>query len=146
MTNAKIKEFDETLNQTHALLKDIAAELDLASQREAYTVLRAVVHALRDRLTIDESVELAAQMPLLVKGIYYDGWKPEATPKKMDKIDFLEQVGLETANVPIAEGQDVADTVRAVLLALRTYVSKGELQDVVDMMPKDLAKIVGEAI
>lgn len=55
MLATKIKEFDETLNQTHVLLKDIAAELDLGTQQEAYTVLRAVIHALRDRLTVEEN-------------------------------------------------------------------------------------------
>jgi uncharacterized protein (DUF2267 family) len=57
------------------------------------TVLRTYLHALRDRLTVDEAAELAAQLPELIRGIYYEGWDPSKTPVRYEDLaDFLDRV------------------------------------------------------
>src|SRR5919106_6787617 len=85
--------FDKTIHKTNTLLKNIETELGWANQRNmSYAVLRAVLHALRDRLTVQEAADLAAQLPLLVKGIFYNGWNPSSVPKKIHKDEFLEEI------------------------------------------------------
>jgi len=54
--------------------------------------VRAGLHALRDRLIPDEAVDLGAQLPMLVRGMHYEGWKPNATPSDDDRQAFLERV------------------------------------------------------
>ena len=67
--------FDETIHKTNSWLKEISEALG-SDRRGAYRALRAVLHALRDRLTVDEAAHLGDQLPMLVRGIYYEAWRP----------------------------------------------------------------------
>ena len=67
--------FDKTLQTTNIWLDEIMDQIGPA-RHTAWHVLGATLHALRDRLTIDQAVHLGAQLPLLVRGLYYDQWRP----------------------------------------------------------------------
>jgi uncharacterized protein (DUF2267 family) len=73
MSSTGLEAFDKTLQITHVWLDEIMAELGPDRQR-AYHALRAVLHALRDRWPLNLAAHLGAQLPLLVRGIYYDNW------------------------------------------------------------------------
>ena len=52
-----------------------------------------MLHALRDRLTPDSAVHLGAQLPILVRGIYYEGWRIAGKPADYKSIqDFADVV------------------------------------------------------
>ena len=68
--------FDRTVHTTNRWLQELTGLLDGGSRHDAYVALRATLHALRDRLPIEETAELAAQLPMLVRGFYYEGWDP----------------------------------------------------------------------
>jgi uncharacterized protein (DUF2267 family) len=102
--------------------------------------MRAVLHAMRDRLTVDETAHFAAQLPMLVRGIYYDGWDPSRVPKKMHREDFLDQIRTEMPPYAVQGGTETLVT--TVAEALRLYVADGEWQDVKAEMPKDLADML----
>ena len=89
MADNVLSMFDNTLQKTSGLLDEIMFELGIESKRQAYTALRAVLQTLRDRLTPQEALDLGSQLPMLVKGFYYDGWKPFSTPVKMNRNEFL---------------------------------------------------------
>lgn len=60
---------------------------------DALTALRGVLHSLRDRLPVDMAASLAAQLPLVVRGIYYKDRDPSLTPEKIRNVDaFIERV------------------------------------------------------
>lgn len=93
------------------------------------------MHALRDRLPIDEAVQLAAQFPLVIKGMYYDGWTPRDKPVKYKKEEFArrvhEQFGFDS-------GVNPAEVIQAVLRVMYRHMGEGELGDVKSNMPADI--------
>lgn len=132
---------ERSVEKAHVWLDEVAAQLGTDDRRQAYRVLRAYLHALRDRLTVDEAAQLAAQLPELIRGIYYEGWNPSATPVKYRGFaDFLDRVAAEAE----LDGETAASyAVSAAAEVLRRHVSPGEIDDVRAQLPKDLLPILG---
>jgi uncharacterized protein (DUF2267 family) len=132
---------DTTVDKTNQVLKDIEQAYGWPRERrnQSYTALRVVLHALRDRLTIDESAHFAAQLPTLVRGIYYEGWDPSRVPVKMDGGQFLARIRQE---FPYDVPGGVEPLTRTVVRALRRFVTEAEWEDVTSGMPRELASIV----
>ncbi|RJQ26023.1 DUF2267 domain-containing protein [Candidatus Parcubacteria bacterium] len=140
MSNTGLDSFDDTVQQTNILLKDIINEFGWDERRDmAYDVLRAVIQTLRDRLTVEEAVQFGAQLPMLVRGFYYEGWRPSEVPKKMHKEEFFAEV---RKKFPFDVEQSNEDLIRGVLLALTRFVSKGEMDDIKGILPKDLGQVL----
>lgn len=72
--------FDRAVHTANGWLKDLQATLGWDERRHAYAAFRAVLHALRDRLPHQEAVHLGEQLPMLLAGAPYAGWRPSATP------------------------------------------------------------------
>jgi uncharacterized protein (DUF2267 family) len=84
------------VQQTQEWLRELRDNGDLADENEAYSVLRSVLHQLRDRLTVEEAVDLGAQLPLIVRGIYFEGWEPRHVPEKVrTRQKFLDGVTMK---------------------------------------------------
>jgi uncharacterized protein (DUF2267 family) len=93
----------------------------------------------RDRLIVDESAHLAAQLPTLIRGIYFEGWDPSGVPMKMDDEEFLARIRQE---FPYDVRGGVQQVIETVLRALRRHITEGEWEGVKTSMPKELASIL----
>lgn len=132
---------ERSVEKAHVWLDEVAKQLGTEDHRLAYRVLRAYLHALRDRLTVDEAAQLAAQLPELIRGVYYEGWKPSATPVRYRGFtDFLDRVA---ADAELAGETDASFAVSAAAEVLRRHVSAGEIEDIRAQLPEDLLPIVG---
>jgi uncharacterized protein (DUF2267 family) len=128
--------FDTTIQKTNLWLKDLMWELGWEDRHQAYEGLRVTLQALRDRLTIEEAAQLGAQLPLLLRGTYYEGWRPTGHPTKERHVEaFLSPIRAHFRNDPRIEAEEVA---RAVFKLLATYISTGEIQDIQHVLPKEL--------
>ena len=126
------------LQQTQEWLKELRDNGDLADEGAALSVLRAVLHQLRDRLTPEEAVDLAAQLPLIVRGIYFEAWRPGRTPEKVrSKREFVDGVAakLRPHTIP------VEPAVRDVLSLLAHHCDPGEISDVIAQLPSELRQL-----
>jgi uncharacterized protein (DUF2267 family) len=102
--------------------------------------LRAVLHALRDRLLPDETANLAAQLPMLIRGFFYEGWHPAHKPLTYrHKDEFLRQVVKET---PWLEGPELERAVTAVFEVLSSELgANGEIAQVREQLPAELREL-----
>jgi uncharacterized protein (DUF2267 family) len=98
MTATGVTALDHTVQETNVWLKGIEEELELDNHQHAYNALRAVLHTLRDRLPPEVAIKLGAQFPILVRGIYYEGWHAGGTPTRERHIpEFVEHVASKFA-------------------------------------------------
>ncbi|MFC7549941.1 DUF2267 domain-containing protein [Plantactinospora sp. GCM10030261] len=141
MSNKPESTFDTSVDKTNLLLKDIEQAYGWPKERrnQSYAALRTVLHLLRDRMPVQESAHFAAQLPTLVRGIYYDGWDPMSVPVKLNRDDFLYEVR-RNFQYDVEGGPE--SLVRTVLEVLRRHVPQGEWDDVRSTMPKDLATVI----
>jgi len=131
--------FDTTVQKTHTWLMDIMKELRWEDQYKAYLALRAALHTLRDRLTVEEAVQLGAQLPMLIRGFYYEGWNPKGKPiKERHKEKFLCHIHDYFKHDPDVDPERVA---RAVFKVLTKRTSEGELKDIKGLLPKELCEL-----
>jgi uncharacterized protein (DUF2267 family) len=133
--------FEASIDKTNLILKDIEQAYGWPKQRrnQSYAALRTVLQLLRDRLPVQESVQFAAQLPVLVRGVYFEGWDPSNVPVKLNRDDFLFEV---RQGFPYDVEGGVEGVVRTVLGALRRHVTQGEWDDVKSSVPKDLSTII----
>jgi uncharacterized protein (DUF2267 family) len=127
--------FAQTVDLARRWIDDIKGETGWDAQR-ALGALRAVLHVLRDRLSNEEAADLAAQLPILVRGLYYEGWRPAGPPLKYrHKEDFLQRVA---EHFPGLDEIDYEPAVRAVFRTLAHHVTAGEIQHVIHQLPADV--------
>ena len=132
--------FEGTAQKTNVWLNDIMKELDWQDNpQKAYHALRTVLHALRDRLTVEEAVQLGAQLPMLVRGFYYEGWTLKGKPRKeRHKEDFLAHINAAFKEDYTARPESIT---RAVFKTLARHTSPGEIEDVKHILPKALHEL-----
>lgn len=131
---------ERSVEQTHIWLKDLERELGVEDRHYAYRALRAVLHALRDRLTVDVAAKLTAQLPTLIRGIYYEGWDPSRTPLPIHDVEaFLDHVATEGH---MAGETEASLAVTAVSRVLREHVTPGEIDEVLAVLPSRLKVLI----
>lgn len=142
MSATGLPTFDTTLQITNTWLTEIMSRMGWQDRHAAYHALRAVLHALRDRLSVDEATALGAQLPMLIRGFYYDGWHAAGKPdKQRTKEAFLAHVRESYTQSPEI---DVEKVVRTVFQVLAHHVSAGETQSVQRVLPPELRTLFPE--
>jgi uncharacterized protein (DUF2267 family) len=130
--------FDKTLQTTNIWLDEIMAEV--GPQRQlAWHALGAVLHAVRDRLPTGLAVHLGAQLPLLVRGLYYDQWHPtDQMLKQRSAQIFLDHVARSLEDTrPV----NVKDATQAVFKVLNHYIDPHQVEKVRQSLPENIRAI-----
>jgi uncharacterized protein (DUF2267 family) len=136
MIASGITAFDSTVHVTNKWLNEIAEHLGWDDHQKCYHALRAVLHALRDPLPVNHAAALAAQLPMLIRGIYYDGWNPAHVPvKERKKTEFLAHIRAAFRDAPTFDAEEVT---RVVLRVLANHVSQGEVENVKLTLPHEI--------
>jgi uncharacterized protein (DUF2267 family) len=139
MSMTGLEVFDTTVHKTNSWLKEVMQEIYRDDRRKAYDALRATLHALRDRLTVEEVAQLGAQLPMLIRGFYYEGWDPTRKPVKLrDREEFLSLIDREFRADDTLNPELIA---RAVFKVLSDRVTAGEIEDVKHVLPKEIRSL-----
>jgi uncharacterized protein (DUF2267 family) len=141
MSDKGFSTFNTTQDKTNRILNQIEDAYGWPKERrqQSYAALRSVLHALRDRLTVEEAAQLSAQLPMLVRGIYFEEWEPAKVPMKMSRDEFLQRI---RSQFPYEMEGGIEQLGQTVMRALRLYVTEGEWDDVKSSMPKQLATML----
>lgn len=128
-------------------VKEVAEELGYPEDKEmALRVLRAVFRTLRNKIPPQESLELIAQLPMLIKALYVDGWTMREEPRKIRHLEhFLDEVrkqGGATGEYDFGDDFDAEISVKAVFRVLRNHVSEGEMEDITKTLPAELRPLL----
>lgn len=127
-----IDALDRSLQQTRTWIREIALQMGATDRRDGYRALRAVLPALRDYLPTNEAAHLAAQLPVVLRGLFFEGWRPGAvTPRAHTREDFLRDVERHLGGVPL----DPQKACHAVFTVMRRNVTDGEWADVEGALP-----------
>jgi uncharacterized protein (DUF2267 family) len=134
-----LEAFDSTFQKTNLWLREIMEGIGTDDKHKAYLALRAVLQTLRDHLLVQEAAELGAQLPVLIRGLYYEGWRPSDMPEKgRSKDEFLNRIVTFFPNDPEVDAEKV---VKAVLLTMAHHVTPGEMRDVKQLLPHHIREL-----
>jgi len=130
---------ERTVEKTHVWLLEVSRGIGVDDKHVAYLVLRSVLHALRDRLDIESSAHLAAQLPMLVRGLYYEGWDPTGKPERISYDEFVQRVEHDALLKGTSEAEDAA---RAVFAVLWNHLGEGTMGKIASILPSDYTRLL----
>lgn len=137
-TKTKVTALDHAVDAAHTWINDVAKEFDTEDHEFAYRVLRAWLHTLRDRLTVEASAHFAAQLPDLIRGIFYQAWNPNAVPHKYDAEAYTVRFSRE-ANIAL---EDVGKAAAAATAAALHHLPAAQMDKALGQLPTEIRKIL----
>jgi uncharacterized protein (DUF2267 family) len=139
MSTTGLEVFDKTVQETNHWLRLMMGELATDSRSVAFGALRASLHAVRDRIGVDNAAHLGAQMPMLLRGAYYEGWQPSSTPTRERHLgDFVDHVKSE---LPTGSVVNPAEAARACFSAMSQCLDRGEMTKLKGILPHEVLNL-----
>lgn len=143
--------FDKIAIKGNEFLKDIAKDLGYPEDtNKAGRVLTAILHGLRNQLTVEENVQLLAQFPLFLKAIYVENWslhKNDKKPRTMNEFFHeIKKMNKQVAQHDFKTDDEIDHAIAVVFMSLRKYVSLGELEDIKAVLPKELKLMLNNVL
>lgn len=142
-------DFDKYAAKGNEVVRMLAEDLQ-TSRDKAARILRAVLHSLRKRLSLQESFQLLAQLPMAFKAVYVDGWKYDTQFVRIEHLhEFFDEIRNEdglTAAYDFGNDEKAALAVAAVFRTLNYFISEGEKNDMIGALPQELKKFVQDAL
>jgi uncharacterized protein (DUF2267 family) len=139
MSATGLEVFDRTIQLTNIWLDDILRETGWTDRQKAFHALRAVLHTLRDRLPVNDAAHLSAQLPMLIRGLFFEGWHPSKTPvKERSRDEFLMHITDSFLFTVDADSRQIAT---AVLKVLARHVSAGEGEKICHVLPEGVREL-----
>ena len=141
MSLTGVEGLDHSIGTTNLWLSDVASGFGTSDRRLAYRVIRAWLHGLRDRLTIEDTAHFAAQLPWLLRGVFYEGWNPSQVPGEHDCSEYVTRFARDAR---IRES-DVAKAAAVVTAVARLHVTSGAIDEALAPLPAGLRELLEPA-
>ena len=138
--------FNQFAAEANVFIKDYVKQMNLGSDNDkAGRILSAVLHALRDVISTEESLQLISQFPMFLKAVYVNGWTNHKSKKVKTMTEFIDLVRKYDGLTSIHDfGSDelAENYIVTTFIVLRRYISLGELEDIRTHLPKELKSMV----
>lgn len=136
MSAQGLQVIDHTVQLTHEWINELRERLGWSGSRDALRLMRATLTQIRDHISHEEAAQLSAQMPLLIRGMFFEGWNPAHTPNPDRSADTF-VAAIETTVGDVSEWRGPED-IRAVFKLLNARISDGEIADVKANLPRHI--------
>lgn len=131
--------FDRTMHEAHDWVNELSGRLGWSSERDALRLLRTVLCTIRDHLPVNEMAQFSAQLPIMLRGMFFEGWQPKKTPvHERDITEFIRAIEEQVGEVLDYRG---ASDITAVFDLINARISRGEVNDVRANLPRDLKEM-----
>ncbi|MEO0929391.1 MAG: DUF2267 domain-containing protein [Pseudomonadota bacterium] len=128
--------FERTTHEAHEWVNDLAGRTGWTKQSQYLALIRTVLAKTRDHLPVDEMAQFSAQLPLILRGMFFEGWQPKLTPvRERRAAEFVSAVEEKIGDVIAYRG--VTD-IKAVFNVINAHISQGEVEDVRACLPQEL--------
>lgn len=138
--------FTQFAKEANSFLKNYTKEMNLGDNTDkAGRILSSILHALRDVITTEESLNLNSQFPMFLKAVYVNGWTIQKKEKIKTMTEFIDLVRKYdgVTSVHDFESDELAENyIDTTFILLRKYISLGELEDIRTSLPKNLKSMV----
>jgi uncharacterized protein (DUF2267 family) len=138
--------FEENKRDAIELLNTVAKELNTDDNNKAGRIFRAVLHAIRDRLPVNDAVHFSAALPIIWKGIYFDQYDPTIVPitirSREDWINYIRSKNAFAANNDFQQDNEIIDAFKGVFAALQKRMPEGQLQQVKDALSQEIQALL----
>ena len=142
--------FNQFAKEANTFMKQYAKTLNLGDDKEkAGRILSSVLHALRELISTEESLQFLSQLPMFLKAVYVNGWHIHKSKKVKTMTEFIElvrQFNGVTALNDLPSDEVAENYIRSTFIELHQYVSLGELEDIRTELPKDLKHMVYQSV
>ena len=138
MSRTGVDSLDRSIDKTNAWLADVAANFGTEDRRLAYRVTRSWLHTVRDRLPVPIAAHIAAQLPELLRGVFYEGWNPSKVPIKYGKDEYIARFARDAQ----IHHSEVPRAGRLVTSALARHLSPGAVNEALGALPAEIRKLV----
>lgn len=126
-------------------VKEIGEEMHIPADK-AVRIIRVVLHATRNHVPLNESFHLLAQLPIVWKGIYVDGWNPAQTFQRLDGwkgyLDTIRSEDKTLAGYDFGNDQQAKKMVLSVWKLISAHISKTELTHICNTMPREIKYVI----
>lgn len=144
--------FDKFAQDANKYVNELA--IDLGHPEEKSRVLkiwRAVMHTVRDRIHLGESLQVIDPLPMILKGIYVENWKFSEKPPL--EYSSIEQMKNEVKKLQRYYGEEdfswskpTEEIIAITLHSLTRFMSKDQLQHLTGQMPKEIKTFLSEKV
>lgn len=139
--------FNQYAKEANTFINDYEKKLALNDKDKAGRILSAILHGLREIISFEESLQLIAQFPMFLKAVYVNGWtggKKQRVKSMIDFIDLINNLDGATSVYDFGSDEETIKYIKITFLALRKYVSIGELKDIRNELPKEMKPLIFE--
>jgi len=134
MSTPGLEVIEASTQKTHEWIASIAVAAYM-EKRDAYKALRAVLQTMRDRLPMNDAVHFAAQLPMFLRGLFFEGWQPSNVPIAMSREEFLQAVSEKIVTDHAVDPLRITQIVFSVIMS---HVGTGEMEKIKHCFPKDM--------
>ncbi len=138
----KVSLFARTCNKAQIWINEMQKELKRLEGDAIYHLLKAVLQSLRDQMSIHEAAHFSAQLPLILRGSFFEGWNPYVTQQgAQSKDDFVASVKERLGPIGITTSE-LEPSILVALNVIKKHISAGEIKDLVAVVDPSLKTFI----